>query len=451
LIAFGLYDGAELLGVLSLGNHHRKIEHRWIVLDRLCFLDGVQIIGGTSRLFDRACQWARAHQYDAVISFSDNRLTPGLVYERLGFDRKQAYRPDYFYVRDGKRISKQSQRKSHTACPLNMTEWEWAKLRGLQRVYDAGKICWIYYFDRTIPTLERQANSERVAKLHEQGVFKNAHMRGYFKSQKSVGDVYFGSSYELRCLFELEKMESVRNVRRCEAFQAPSGRWRNPDLWVEFADGHVEIWEVKPSMFVRNAEVQDQIFDTMSYAMDRGVHMRVWTEMDSELRTCNSIMKWARNYLAEQQGDTSHVDREKSIRKAIRERHYKKEQAASVVVHCDYCQADHTVLPRTYARNVAKHDGAYVCEAMAGHIGGSKPKDHLKVTNPYAVEGKKKCSRCGEVREMTEFDRRMRSWDGLNATCKRCASAYNAAKYQQRKHANLGSPVEEIACDLHGA
>ncbi len=193
-----------------------------------------------------------------------------------------------------------------------------------------------------------------------------------------------------------------------------------------------------------------QIADTAMYAVSIGVGFRVWTERDSMLGEDGRIIGWAREYLSRQQGDTTYVEREQRTRKAIRERHYQKEQAASVVVHCDYCQKDHTVLPRTYARNVAKHDGAYVCEALAGHIGGSKPKDHLKATNPYAAEGRKLCSRCKEVREMTDFDRRTRSWDGLNATCKRCASAYNAAKYQQRKHANLGSPGEEIACDSLG-
>jgi len=450
LVVFGLYDDGDLLGVLSLGRHNRQLQVNMVLLDRLCFKPGVQVIGGASRLMSQAITWAQSLKYEQIVTFSDLRLTDGDVYERLGFSLDRRYKPDYFYVQNGNRISKQSQQKRCTGCPDDVTELEWAEAHGLVRCYDAGKVRWAMDLVPGIQAAYQQANSERAAKMHADGVFNNSHMRGYFRSQR-WGEVYFGSSYELRCMFELEQDRSVRSVRRCEAFQTSCGNWRNPDLWVEFSDGHAEIWEVKPSILVDQDVVREQIADTMIYAMSKGVSVRVWTEQSSSLDGERSIMKWARSYLAEQQGDTSHVDREKRTRKAIRERHYKKEQAASVVVHCDYCQADHMVLPRTYARNVARNKGVYVCERYGGHLAGKKPKDHLKVTNPYAVEGKKKCSRCGEVREMTEFDRRMRSWDGLNATCKRCASAYNAAKYQQRKHANLGSPVEEIACDLHGA
>lgn len=432
LITFGLYKDADLLGVLSMGRHTRQDQDGLVVLDRLCFAPGVQVVGGASRLLARAISWAKRRGYDQITSFSDHRLTPGIVYERLGFARERIYKPDYFYVRGGCRISKQSQQKRCTGCPVDVTEWEWATQHGLVRCYDAGKTRWVYDLKPGVLLAKKQANSERTAKLHAAGVFKHSHMRGYFKSDKNAGEVYFGSSYELRCLFELEQDPSVRSFGRCEAFQTPAGNWRNPDLQVEFVDGRVEVWEVKPSIIVDRGGARAQLIDSIIYTSERGVPLRIWTEKNSSLGNEQAIVKWARNYLADQQDDPHYLERQKKQRKAIRERHYAKEQAASVTVYCDYCKKEHVVLPRTYARNVARN-GVYTCEAMAGRKGGSKPKDHRKKTNPYAVDEKKECCRCHAVLPFADFDRRSRSWDGLSSVCKACCSVNNAARYQAKK------------------
>jgi hypothetical protein len=447
LVVFGLFSGEELIGVLSLGRHHRQGQERRVVLDRLCFRSGVQVVGGSSRMLDRARAWAEAHGYDEILSFSDNRLTPGVVYDRLGFTADAHSRPDYFYVQDGRRVSKQSQRKRASGCPVGMTERSWAQERGLIRCYDAGKVRWVLPLKPSSHPTRQQDNSEQAARSNAAGINGGGvHMRGNFQSRKAGGEVYFGSSYELRCMFELESDSDVKTFRRCEAFQTPKGKWRAPDLWVERRDGRVEILEVKPFVMVDRPRARAQIADSAVHAATIGVGFRVWTERDSALKEDGRIIGWAREYLSRQQGDTTYEERNQRTRKAIRERHYAKEQAASVVVHCDYCNADHTVLPRTYARNVAKHAGVYVCEAMAGHIGGSKPKDHLKVTNPYAMEGRKKCSMCEQVLLVTQFQMRVASWDGLSAACKPCLRVYDSARYHRKCEANkVASAVTEPA------
>ena len=439
-VAFGLFDSAELVGVLSLGRHPRQGQDRRVVLDRLCFRAGVQVVGGASRMLDRARAWAELHGYDEIISFSDNRLTSGVVYDRLGFTVDSSCRPDYFYVKDGRRISKQSQQKRASGCPVGMTERTWAQERGMVRCYDAGKVRWLLPLRPSSHPTQQQDNSEQAARSNAAGISGGGvHMRGYFYSQKAGEEVYFGSSYELRCMFELDGDPDVRTFRRCEAFKTPKVRWRAPDMWIERMGGRKEIWEVKPSVMVVMPRARAQIADTALYAVSVGVVFRVWTERDRKLGEDGRIIGWAREYLSRQQGNTAYVDRGKRVRKAIRERHYKKEQAASVVVHCDYCQADHLVLPRTYARNVERNKGVYVCERYGGHLAGKKPKDHLKVTNPYAADGMKKCSLCEQVLLMDEFQKRKASWDGLSSACKPCLRAYDAVRYQKRKQANLGS------------
>ncbi|RDJ35314.1 MAG: hypothetical protein DWQ19_10900 [Crenarchaeota archaeon] len=145
LIFYGLEFKGELLGVMSLGRHHRQV--KTLVLDRLCFKRGVQIPGGASKLFSRCIEWAKINNYSDIISFSDNRWSLGGVYKALNFQLDKELPPDYSYVdlkNGGKRLSKQSQKKKNTNCPSGMTEKEWALERGLVRIWDCGKKRWVY-------------------------------------------------------------------------------------------------------------------------------------------------------------------------------------------------------------------------------------------------------------------------------------------------------------------
>lgn len=144
-IFFGLYNDNELLGAISLGRHNRQIDA--VVLDRLCFKDGVQVIGGAGKLFTKCVEWARTKGHKEILSFSDNRWSIGKVYEALKFTLDKEYRPDYSYVkitRATERLSKQSQKKN-AECPKGTTEHEWAIQRGLSRIWDCGKKRWVFY------------------------------------------------------------------------------------------------------------------------------------------------------------------------------------------------------------------------------------------------------------------------------------------------------------------
>lgn len=144
-ISFGISDEDGLLGVITLGRHHRG--KNTLVLDRMCFKTGIHITGGASKLFESCKKWAKNNNKNEIISWSDNRWSQGNVYKKLGFVLDSELGPDYSYV-DSKnpktRISKQSQKKSNTGCPAEMTEKEFALQNGLARIWDCGKKRWIY-------------------------------------------------------------------------------------------------------------------------------------------------------------------------------------------------------------------------------------------------------------------------------------------------------------------
>lgn len=147
IISFGLYFEDELIGIISLGKHHRQTESNNIILSRLCFKDGIQVIGGSSRLFSRCIKWAKEANYQNIISWSDNRWSCGKIYDVLGFKLEKELAPDYSYVDLNKhfiRLSKQSQKKSNNNCPKELTEREWCIYLGLARIWDCGKKRWVY-------------------------------------------------------------------------------------------------------------------------------------------------------------------------------------------------------------------------------------------------------------------------------------------------------------------
>jgi predicted GNAT family N-acyltransferase len=149
VVFFGLFYENDLCAVMSLGRHNRQtdVSKKEITLDRLCFKEDYQVVGGASKLFSKCLNWAKSNNYKKIISFSDNRWSLGNVYVKMGFVLEKEYGSDYSYVNTSnprKRISKQSQRKKATACPENLTEHAWALERGLSRIYDCGKKRWVF-------------------------------------------------------------------------------------------------------------------------------------------------------------------------------------------------------------------------------------------------------------------------------------------------------------------
>jgi hypothetical protein len=70
---FGLFKDDELLGVVTYAPHHRG--NGSITLNRLCFKEGVQIVGGASKLVKNTIT-----NFDKVITWSDNRWSDGSLF-----------------------------------------------------------------------------------------------------------------------------------------------------------------------------------------------------------------------------------------------------------------------------------------------------------------------------------------------------------------------------------
>ena len=107
----------------------------------MCFKDGIQIIGGASKLITNAIEEIGGN----IVTWSDNRWSTGKLYDNVGFKLDANLNQDYSYVdiSKGIRYSKQSQQKKLTKCPDDLTEHQWANQRNLYKIFDCGKKRWI--------------------------------------------------------------------------------------------------------------------------------------------------------------------------------------------------------------------------------------------------------------------------------------------------------------------
>lgn len=146
LQAWGLFHQGQLLGAVSIGRHHRQVAENILVLDRLCFANGVQVMGGASKLLAPLLRYARGFGAKRIISWSDRRWSQGGVYKALGFTCERTYGPDYTYVAIDNpkvRISKQSKKELESKHPPEMSVADWMANQGWARLWDCGKSSWI--------------------------------------------------------------------------------------------------------------------------------------------------------------------------------------------------------------------------------------------------------------------------------------------------------------------
>lgn len=104
--------------------------------------------GGHSKLVSFAER--EVDGWDRLITFADNEVSDGSLYEKTGWVRDGEVRPDYRYLVGSKRVHKFNYRlarfRSDPALEYRegLTERELASLNGLVRVWDSGKVRYRY-------------------------------------------------------------------------------------------------------------------------------------------------------------------------------------------------------------------------------------------------------------------------------------------------------------------
>lgn len=112
------------------------------------YASAVRVTGGASRLFT---SFVRGNpSVTTVVSYSDNDLFSGGMYEKLGFFKDSDVRPDYKYVVGNKRVHKSNFKKSNIAkyypqvYDESLTEREMCEKLGYYRIYNSGLTKWVW-------------------------------------------------------------------------------------------------------------------------------------------------------------------------------------------------------------------------------------------------------------------------------------------------------------------
>lgn len=146
--AVALFSADGIVAALGLRIDRSRGE---MVIER--FASSVRVAGGFSRLLRKAEGVALEHGIRRVVTFSDNCISSGALYRGTGFEHEKDIPPDYRYLyqRPGgpvlanKRMFRKEKFRNDPSLEFqeSLTERELAKLNGLVRVWDAGKVRWV--------------------------------------------------------------------------------------------------------------------------------------------------------------------------------------------------------------------------------------------------------------------------------------------------------------------
>lgn len=145
-IRIGLYYNDELLSIMVFGKSRRCMNNKggdW-ELYRFCNKCGIQIIGGSSKLF---AFFIKTYSPSRIISFSSNDISSGSIYQKLGFHLDHETIGYWYIDRKMKRYHRYSFTKGkliNDGFDKNKTEREIMRNIGYYRIYDSGQKRWKY-------------------------------------------------------------------------------------------------------------------------------------------------------------------------------------------------------------------------------------------------------------------------------------------------------------------
>lgn len=123
---------------MTFGKSRFNKNYDWELL-RYCTIPNFNIIGGASKLLNHF----RNHHSGSIISYADKRWSDGNLYRKLGFIELKDSQPNYFYVKDIRRFSRNQFQKHKLKDILKkfdplMTEKENMLANGYSIIWDCG-------------------------------------------------------------------------------------------------------------------------------------------------------------------------------------------------------------------------------------------------------------------------------------------------------------------------
>lgn len=138
-IRYGLYDGTELLALMTFGKSRYNKDFDF-ELYRFCNRIETSVVGAASKLLKHF----RSEHKGSIISYANRRWSQGRLYEKLGFTKTHETQPNYVYTNGTKTISRQVAQKHKLPKLLGekfdptLSEEQNMHASGWMRIYDCG-------------------------------------------------------------------------------------------------------------------------------------------------------------------------------------------------------------------------------------------------------------------------------------------------------------------------
>jgi GNAT superfamily N-acetyltransferase len=143
-INYGVYYEDKLIACMSFKKPTRQSKHDFELV-RMASDPKYRVHGIWSKLLK---QFIQEISPKSIVSFSDNRLFSGEVYEKMGFKLNKSIRPDYYWCKSQRRFHKSGLRKTKEEKLTGLTETQLRTAQGYKKIWDLGKKRFILYNSR---------------------------------------------------------------------------------------------------------------------------------------------------------------------------------------------------------------------------------------------------------------------------------------------------------------
>lgn len=147
-LKFGLFYNGELVSLMTFGKLRvslgQKSTDGCYELLRFCNKRGFSVTGGASKLFK---YFIRKYKPIKVLSYSDNSISKGDMYEKIGFKFLSNTVPNYYWVIDGIRNYRFNYRKDRLVkqgFDKEKSESQIMSDRGYYKCFNSGSKKWLY-------------------------------------------------------------------------------------------------------------------------------------------------------------------------------------------------------------------------------------------------------------------------------------------------------------------
>lgn len=137
-----VFHEGKLIAGLSIRHPSRQQAGDWEI-SRMCCNFDYRVHG----IWSYIMRWIQDRKLitGKLVTYSDNRLFTGNVYEKMGFIKDKSIKADYYWVKDGVRYHKSAMRKTEIEKLTNKTEKQLREEQGYTQVWDMGKVKWTLF------------------------------------------------------------------------------------------------------------------------------------------------------------------------------------------------------------------------------------------------------------------------------------------------------------------